>query len=436
MGEVEYTYTFRGWTVTRGVINSWSSEEIKGTFTQDTEITAIYSKEAKTKEPPKYDPKDVIPFDPSDLDDPSKTFIRPSKDYIKITFKAEPGLKLTESKAYYVKKNAKAKDDPTKALTVEAFDKPKYINAEGYEFNGWENGNAVIGDSDIIVTAKAKKIYSDCKPDTRPDYRPDYETRYKYRDRIVEKEKIVEKIVKVGSDDMFKEIRYMQGFAGKFRPYDGLRRCEAAQILANALKADGYRYNEHYALSYTDVGNEWYTDAIRVVTQAGVFAGYNDGTFKPNGKITRAEWISTLRRFQNLRVEAGNLMNLKPGHWASGEVGAALMAGWLEIYVNGTVSFDADAPITRQEVAAVSNKAFRRVLDKVYLRRSVNTLLNYKDINPSMPLYEDILCASNTLLTDGRYYKANTIVMDNVTFNIVTDLLKITQKKFQYNGLR
>lgn len=433
---VEYTYTFRGWTVTRGVINSWSDENIKGKFTQDTEITAIYSKEAKTKEPPKYDPKDVIPFDPSDLDDPSKTFIRPSKDYIKITFKAEPGLKLTESKAYYVKKNAKAKDDPTKALTVEAFNKPKYINADGYQFNGWENGNAVIGDSDIIVTAKAKKIDQDCKPDTRPDYRPEYETRYKYRDRIIEKEKIVEKIVKVGSDDMLKEIRYMQGFEGKFRPYDGLRRCEAAQILANALKADGYRYNEHYALSYTDVGNEWYTDAIRVVTQAGVFTGYNDGSFKPQGKITRAEWVSTLRRFQNLRVEAGNLMNLRAGHWASGEVGAALKAGWLEIYVNGIASFDADAPITRQEVAAVSNKAFRRVLDKVYLRRSVNTLLNYKDINPSMPLYEDILCASNTLLTDGRYYKANTIVMDNVTFNIVTDLLKIEQKKFQYNGLR
>ncbi len=410
-------YTFNGWKIGDVTTGKTYNPSTPKKFEQDTTITATYTES-----------DNIIPFNPSDLDNPNNPIKRP-EGYVKVTFDAEAGIKLTEQKAYYVKKNAKDTEGKPITLGSAALKKPAYDVASGYAFNGWNKPDTTEIKEDIVVTAKARKTYSECTPDYRPD--DNYETRYKYRDRIVEKEKIVEKIVKVGSDDMLKEIRYMQGFEGKFRPYDGLRRCEAAQILANALKADGYRYNEHYALSYTDVGNEWYTDAIRVVTQAGVFAGYNDGTFKPNGKITRAEWISTLRRFQNLRVEAGNLMNLKPGHWASGEVGAALMAGWLEIYVNGTVKFDADAPITRQEVAAVSNKAFRRVLDKVYLRRSVNTLLNYKDINPSMPLYEDILCASNTLLTDGRYYKANTIVMDNVTFNIVTDLLKITQKKFQ-----
>lgn len=409
-------YTFTGWKIGDKDYDPKTPTK----FAEETTITATYTES-----------DNIIPFNPNDLDDPKNPIKRP-EGFIKVTFEADAGIKITEPKAYYVKKDLKDKDG--NSVKVGVLPKPKYEIAQGYAFDKWYDDTKIIGTDDIILTAKARKTYSECTPDYRPD--DNYETRYKYRDRIVEKEKIVEKIVKVGSDDMLKEIRYMQGFEGKFRPYDGLRRCEAAQILANALKADGYRYNEHYALSYTDVGNEWYTDAIRVVTQAGVFAGYNDGTFKPNGKITRAEWISTLRRFQNLRVEAGNLMNLKPGHWASGEVGAALMAGWLEIYVNGTVKFDADAPITRQEVAAVSNKAFRRVLDKVYLRRSVNILLSYKDINPSMPLYEDILCASNTLLTDGRYYKANTIVMDNVTFNIVTDLLKITQKKFQYNGLR
>ena len=413
-------FTFAEWKMGADAKGETYNPSTPKKFGQETTITATY-----------IESKNIIPFDPSDLDDPTNPIKRP-EGYVKITFDAEAGIKLSESKAYYVKANAGITLKIIKETA--AYGYPEFESASGYAFNGWNKPDTTEIKEDIVVIAKARKTFSECEPDYRPD--DNYETRYKYRDRIVEKEKIVEKIVKVGSDDMLKEIRYMQGFEGKFRPYDGLRRCEAAQILANALKADGYRYNEHYALSYTDVGNEWYTDAIRVVTQAGVFAGYNDGTFKPNGKITRAEWISTLRRFQNLRVEAGNLMNLKPGHWASGEVGAALMAGWLEIYVNGTVNFDADAPITRQEVAAVSNKAFRRVLDKVYLRRSVNTLLNYKDINPSMPLYEDILCASNTLLTDGRYYKANTIVMDNVTFNIVTDLLKIEQKKFQYNGLR
>ena len=267
--------------------------------------------------------------------------------------------------------------------------------------------------------------------EARPEPQPS-EPQIIYRDRIVEKEKIVEKIVKIKDNERLKELRYMQGYNSKFRPYDGLRRSEAAQILANALKADGYEYDPFYPISYTDIGDTWYTEAVRIVSQTGVFQGYSDGTFKPEGKITRAEWVATLRRFQDLKKVSGNDMGLSIGHWATEEIEAAYQAGWLDVYTSGIATFDANAPITRQEVAAVSNKAFDRVLDKVYLQRNVKNMINYKDINPSMPLYEDILCASNTLLTDGKYYKANTIILDNLTFNIVTDDLVIYQKKFQY----
>lgn len=271
------------------------------------------------------------------------------------------------------------------------------------------------------------KVYVQERRDPRPS-----EPQIIYRDRIVEKEKIVEKIVKIKDNERLKELRYMQGFNGKFRPYDGLRRSEAAQILANALKADGYAYDPFYPISYTDIGDSWYTEAVRIVSQAGVFQGYSDGTFKPEGKITRAEWVATLRRFQDLKKVSGNDMGLSMGHWATEEIEAAYQAGWLDVYTSGIAYFDANAPITRQEVAAVSNKAFDRVLDKAYLKRNVNNMIHYKDINPSMPLYEDILCASNTLLTDGRYYKANVIDMDTLTFNIITDDLLIYQKKFQF----
>lgn len=276
--------------------------------------------------------------------------------------------------------------------------------------------------AEVVVIVYVKDRY-----DPRPS-----EPQIIYRDRIVEKEKIVEKIVKIKDNERLKELRYMQGYNGKFRPYDGLRRSEAAQILANALKADGYAYDPFYPISYTDIGDSWYTEAVRIVSQAGVFQGYSDGTFKPEGKITRAEWVATLRRFQDLKKVSGNDMGLSMGHWATEEIEAAYQAGWLGVYQDGTAYFDADKPITRQEVAYVSNKAFDRVLDKAYLKRNVNNMIHYKDINPSMPLYEDILCASNTLLTDGRYYKANAIDMDTLTFNIITDDLLIYQKKFQF----
>ena len=387
------------------------------TVTVEVPITVV-----KSVDGIEYNPEDVIPFNPTDLDNPNNPIKRP-EGFIKVTFEADAGIRLTEPKAYYVRK--KALDKKGNPLKLSALQKPSYELAQGYGFGNWDDDTITIGESDIVVRARANRVV---KPDDKPSY-----PEVIYRDKIVEKEKIVEKIVKVGeNDELLKEIRYMQGFNGKFRPYDGLRRSEAAQILANALKADGYAYDPFYPISYTDIGDSWYTEAVRIVSQAGVFQGYNDGTFKPEGKITRAEWVATLRRFQDLKKVSGNDMGLSMGHWATEEIEAAYQAGWLGVYQDGIAHFDADKPITRQEVAYVSNKAFDRVLDKAYLKRNVNNMIHYKDINPSMPLYEDILCASNTLLTDGRYYKANAIDMDTLTFNIITDDLLIYQKKFQY----
>ena len=265
-------------------------------------------------------------------------------------------------------------------------------------------------------------------------------TRIVYRDRIVEKEKIVEKIVKIKDNQRLKEVRFMQGFEGKFRPHDGLTRAEAAQILANALKQDGYNYNPAYPINYKDVKQKWYTEAIVITTQANVFKGYDDGYFRPEEKISRAEWIATLKRFQQLQDADGNRMGLKENHWAKREVEAAYEEGWLQIYTNGNAKFDANAPITREEVAAVSNRAFGRLVDKTYILRNDKSVINYKDINPSMWSYADILCASNSFIRDENYYMShgieyvNSIVSSidgNIIFNVQLKNFEILQDKFQ-----
>lgn len=298
-------------------------------------------------------------------------------------------------------------------------------------------GNRTHAEVEVVYTDGTSSIVNVPVYVQRPG---ETNTRIVYRDRIVEKEKIVEKIIKIKDNQRLKEVRFMQGFEGKFRPHDGLTRAEAAQILANALKQDGYKYNPAYPINYKDVKQKWYTQAIVITTQANVFKGYDDGYFRPEEKISRAEWIATLKRFQQLKDADGNRMGLKANHWATREVEAAYEEGWLQIYTNGNAKFNANEPITREEVAAVTNKAFGRLIDRTYIMRNDKSVINYKDINPSMWSYVDILCASNSFIHDENVYMSHGIeyiktIVNNIEgtiiFNVQLKNLEIIQDKFQ-----
>ena len=135
-------YTFKEWKI--GDVNTGETYKV-GTPKQFTDkngttITATYE-EAKT----------IIPYDP--VKNPTT---RPD-GYIRVTFEAKTGLKLTESKAYYVKKNAK--DEHGTALTLASLAKPEYKEETGYKFKEWDKKDTLtIGTDDIVVTASATKL--------------------------------------------------------------------------------------------------------------------------------------------------------------------------------------------------------------------------------------------------------------------------------------
>ena len=90
------------------------------------------------------------------------------------------------------------------------------------------------------------------------------------------------------------------------------------------------------------------------LVQKGILKGYPDGTFRPGGLITRAEFAALLVRAGGLsghKPRTPSFKDLKPDHWAYEAVEAAVYNGFVKGYPDG--SFRPEAPVTRAETAAL-----------------------------------------------------------------------------------
>ena len=67
----------------------------------------------------------------------------------------------------------------------------------------------------------------------------------------------------------------------------------------------------------TDVSEDWYNNAVSTLTNAAS-DGYEDGTFKPNGNITRAELPPSPCASSEATYEGENLFPDIDGHWVPG----------------------------------------------------------------------------------------------------------------------
>lgn len=118
------------------------------------------------------------------------------------------------------------------------------------------------------------------------------------------------------------------------------------------------------ALSFTDIAGHWgESSIIRAATQKLV-SGYLDGTFKPNNPVTRAEFTVMLMGALKLDGTGAALHftdQAKIGDWAKRSVALAVQAGIVNGYEDG--SFRPDARITRAEMASMLAKALKVSLD-------------------------------------------------------------------------
>ncbi|NLY20322.1 MAG: Cna B-type domain-containing protein [Tissierellia bacterium] len=154
---------------------------------------------------------------------------------------------------------------------------------------------------------------------------------------------------------------YINGYPdGSVRPQGEITRGEVAAIMSR-LHADAEEIEYGIETDYSDVNaTDWYAKHISYVSDKGLMEGYENGTFRPEEKITRAEYATVVARFQKLEQVETSFEDSKD-HWASGYIGVVYNKGWITGYPDGT--FKPTANISREEVATMTNKMLDRNVD-------------------------------------------------------------------------
>ena len=114
---------------------------------------------------------------------------------------------------------------------------------------------------------------------------------------------------------------------------------------------------------FSDTGSE----AVSALAEKGIITGYPDGTFRPDGNITRAEFATVIARAKGLTVNLSedgvtgfeDLDNDESNAWARPYVKAAVDAGIINGFEDKT--FRAVENITHEHATLMVERAFENI---------------------------------------------------------------------------
>ena len=106
------------------------------------------------------------------------------------------------------------------------------------------------------------------------------------------------------------------------------------------------------AAALTDIDNNWAKSYIEQGVKAGWISGYSDGTFRPNGSVTRGAFCKMLNKALGLQTAAAiSFSDVKAGNSYYAEIRKAVFAGYISGYSDGT--FHPSQSITHQQAAVM-----------------------------------------------------------------------------------
>ena len=194
-----------------------------------------------------------------------------------------------------------------------------------------------------------------------------------------------------------KEIHfnYVIGYTdGTIRPNNDISRAEVATIFFRLLTDEARTQYDKTTSSFSDIKDgAWCCRAVSTLTNMGIIKGYTDGTFQPNKSITRAELATIIARFAKLDVNTKTFSDIT-GHWAQKSIELAAGNGWINGYEDGT--FRPNNNITRAETFAMINRVLDRQTESVSDLLPTSEMNMWSDnLNENAWYYKDVQEATN-----------------------------------------
>ena len=187
-------------------------------------------------------------------------------------------------------------------------------------------------------------------------------------------------------------IAYVYGYPdGTVRPDGTITRAEVTTIFYRLLT--NARRDEIFtsANSFRDVdSSKWYNKAASSMAAGGYIQGYSDGTFGADKPITRAEFVAIASRFAAKTTGFASYSDVDNGHWAARAIAVCASNGWVQGYEDGT--FRPDQPITRAEAMTIINRMLGRGVSKGYICKGA---VRYPDNEVGSWYYYEVLEATN-----------------------------------------
>ncbi|MCX7715235.1 MAG: S-layer homology domain-containing protein, partial [Clostridia bacterium] len=201
------------------------------------------------------------------------------------------------------------------------------------------------------------------------------------------------------TEDQTAELRgqdhkpYINGYEDStFRPDNNLTRAEVSTMMVTVM---GYSGSVNFESTFSDIDKKaWYFEDVSRMQYEGIFSGYEDGTFKPDNYITRAEFcviIYNAMKIDSSKSSSKSAFTDVKGHWAEKYISALIQKKYISGYDAKT--FMPDKPITRAEAVTIINRALDRSANKEKIQ-AVDPTNPYKDLTKSHWAYYEIIEAS------------------------------------------